>query len=82
MKLLILALLLSGCGTTAHVGQYRIIGPNEYLGDGFPTYFTVEKPVTDRLTCKFIHQSHIAVGWPFGGEETDANMVGVEYKLW
>lgn len=82
MKKLLFVLLLSGCGTQGYVGQYYTNNAQDFRGGHYPTSFVIRKEINDRFACEFVHLSHIAVGWPFSGEEDTLNMIGATWRLW
>lgn len=77
--------LMAGCGgMQVSVGQYaNLVDDDEYVGDGYPTVVNIEGQISDRWHWHCFHQSHIAVGWPWGfGKETEMNACGFRYLIW
>ena len=69
MKKLLIVFLLTGCTQT----QIRLGVLHDYQGEmeGGPVLGIIEiqQPVTDNITCGFMHLSHIFTGVPFNREE-------------
>jgi len=83
-RIALIAILLTGCGTTAHVGVYHdFAGDPEMQGQNPAALMWINKPVTDRIDCQYFHFSHYSSGWPVNeNPESTADMIGCSARVW
>lgn len=84
LTLIAIALFLTGCGTTAHVGVYHdFAGDVDMQGQNPAALMWVEKRINDRFACQYVHFSHYSSGWPVNDNaESTADMLGCDARVW
>ena len=82
--LALIAILLTGCGTTAHVGVYHdFAGDVDTKGSNPAAVGWIEKRFTDDIACQYMHFSHYFSGWPFNHDpESTADLLGCSARVW
>jgi len=86
--LLALLTILAGCSSIAQntdltVGQYYMpVLDDEYAGDGLPIEVCLSSDTDWRCELEGCHLSHLLVGWPGDGRETEINRIGFNCKVW
>lgn len=85
MKLILLiALFISGCGTSGRVSVMHDFGRDtDTAGQNPVCSFSIEKPINSSIYAKYTHQSWCFTGKPFNNNpESTIDAVGVELKAW
>ena len=78
------AIMLSGCGTTGHVSMLNDVTYDEDTKGQNPVCTVdIQKPLTDRLSARYMHQSWCFTGFPFNDNpESTLDAIGIDLKLW
>lgn len=76
--------LLSGCGTTGHVGvMHEFGGDPDTSGQDPLCTFAVKKELSARITAQYLHVSWCSSGEPFNDNpESTMDAIGVEAQIW
>jgi hypothetical protein len=81
---LILAALLSGCGTTGHVSvMHDVAGDVDTAGQNPLCTFAVRRKVWGPISGQIYHQSWCSSGFPFNDNaESTVDGLGAEAQIW
>ena len=82
--ILLLAALLSGCGTTGHVSvMHDVAGDADTQGQNPVCTVEIEKPIGPRIAAKYEHVSWCSSGWPQNeNPESTIDAVGIGVRIW
>lgn len=79
-----LCLLLTGCGTTGHVGvMHEFGGDHDTSGQNPLCTFAVKKELSARITAQYLHVSWCSSGEPFNDNpESTMDAIGLGIRIW
>lgn len=80
----LMCLALSACGTTGHVAMLHDFADDaQTQGQNPVCTLEVFKPIDERISLRYLHQSWCFTGKPFNDNpESTLDAVGVDLKVW